>query len=196
MKSLNSYVNEWKLTGDSNVEIKKMITVESYEDLREIIIERYDENNKFIDLRDIDISNIDSFGDEYNGMYNQYYGYGLFYWLENVEIIDVTGWKTSKIENMEYMFDQCRKLKEIRGIATWDVSNVYTMENMFRECNELRTLNLSKWKPEKLDNAIGMFSYCNKLNEIKGIEKILSSHYIARKDAMFVECPAGKLISY
>jgi len=192
MKTFNTYVNEWKLTNDSKIEIKK-IKPESYEELRELIINRYIENDKILDLRDIDVSDITTFGNYYGKKHSDgimYEGWGLFYELNNVEIIDVTGWNTENIKNMEYMFDQLKNLKEIRGIKNWNISNVLTSENMFRQCESLRTLDLSRWKPQKLRSMDSMFDGCENLTEIKGIEK-WDTFTIEKKYCAFRECDAA-----
>ena len=48
---------------------------------------------------------------------------------------------------MEWMFNKCNKLKEIKGINKFNTINVITMRGMFQECNELEYLILSKFNP-------------------------------------------------
>ena len=43
------------------------------------------------------------------------------------------------------MFNNCRKLKEIKGINKFDTFNVRNMKAMFSQCNELKSLDLSNF---------------------------------------------------
>ena len=51
----------------------------------------------------------------------------------DVETLDVSGWKTSNVENMKEMFILCRSLKKL-DLSGWDTSNVENMVGMFWEC--------------------------------------------------------------
>lgn len=65
------------------------------------------------------------------------------------------------------MFRYCNSLTEIKGIEDLDVSNVIYMNYMFGDCYNITSLDLSKWDTSKVTSMLMMFSYCNKLNEIK-----------------------------
>ena len=108
---------------------------------------------------------------------------------------------------MEFMFDRCRKLKQIIGINKFNTIKVTNMRGMFNECNELKNLNLSSFNTtnvidlcimfqecfelEYLDisnfnltnakDISWMFNRCYKLKEIKGINNITSIKNIVKK---------------
>ena len=70
---------------------------------------------------------------------------------------------------MGFMFNNCHKLKEIKGINKFNTNNVTNMKAMFQECNELISLDLSNFNTSKVTDMGWMFNKCHKLKEIKGI---------------------------
>ena len=44
---------------------------------------------------------------------------------------------------MQFMFNKCHKLKEIKGINKFNTDKVTNMRAMFCECNKLENLNLN-----------------------------------------------------
>ena len=156
MKSLNQYIIEKILINKSSKFNK--IKVESKDQLEAIIQKRYNNNNSFIDLTDIDISELDDLS-------------GVFDFLNNkVEVIDISGWDTSNVTNMAYMFSRCKNLKNIIGIENLDVSKLEKANFMFDSCENLVELDLTKWNPVSLQYASYMFTRCSNLKIIKNIE--------------------------
>ena len=137
----------------------------------------------------------------------------MFENCNELEYLDLSNFKTSKVTNMENMFNQCYEIKEIKGINNFNTNNVTNMRCMFKDCNELKSLNLSNFNTfnvlnmskmfencfelESLDisnfntfNVIDMsfmFTKCYKLKEIKGIENFVFENVI-KIDEMFSEC--------
>ena len=73
---------------------------------------------------------------------------------------------------MEFMFDECYKLKEIKGINTFNTSKVQNMRAMFKECKEIEYLDLSNFNTSNVSNMEYMFCYCDKLKTLtKKLEK-------------------------
>ena len=155
MKSLNEYIIEKILINKSSKFNK--IKVESKDQLQSIIQKRYHSNNSFIDLTDIDISELDDL-------------LGVFFKLYNMEYVDISGWDTSNVITMADMFYYCTKLKKIIGIENLDVSNVEYANNMFYVCKKLVELDLTNWNPISLANMSHMFYNCSNLKIIKNIE--------------------------
>ena len=156
MKSLNQYIIEKILINKSSKFINK-IKVESKDQLQSIIEERYHNNNSFIDLTDLDISELDDLS-------------YVFDRLNEVEVIDISGWDTSNVITMDCMFRKCTKLKNIIGIENLDVSKLEDATSMFYGCENLVELDLINWNPVSLQNAQQMFFNCSNLKIIKNIE--------------------------
>ena len=76
---------------------------------------------------------------------------------------------TSEVKDMGWMFNECQKLKEIKGINNFNTSEVTNMSAMFQECYELEYLNLSNFNTHNVIDMEAMFNHCHKLKEIKGI---------------------------
>ena len=88
---------------------------------------------------------------------------GMFQLCNELEYIDLSDWNTGNVTNMDCMFSQCNKLKEIKGINKLKVNKVTSMKGMFQLCNELEYLDLSNWNTENVTNMEYMFSQCNKI---------------------------------
>ena len=154
MKSLNQYIIE-KILINKSSKLNK-IKVESHDHLFSIITERRNNNKSFIDLTDLDISELNDIS---------YIFYGL-----NMEVVDISGWNTSNVITMENMFSFCDKLKNIIGIENLDVSKLEDATSMFYGCENLVELDLTNWNPVSLQNAQQMFFNCSNLKIIKNIE--------------------------
>ena len=155
MKSLNQYIIE-KILINKKSKFNK-IKVESKDQLQSIIQKRYHSNNSFIDLTDLDISELDDLS-------------GVFGRSNKVEVINIYGWDTSNVITMEDMFCFCDKLKNIIGIENLDVSKLRCTNSMFYGCENLVELDLTKWNPVSLQNTSDMFYGCSNLKIIKNIE--------------------------
>ena len=156
MKSLNQYIIEKILINKSSKFIHK-IKVETREQLETIILERYNKNKSFIDLTDIDVSELNDLS-------------WIFIMLDNVEVVDISRWNTSNVTTMGYMFSQCSKLKKIIGIENLDVSKLKNANSMFYMCENLVELDLTNWNPKLLQKTRYMFYGCSNLKIIKNIE--------------------------
>ena len=156
MKSLNEYIIEKILINKGSKFINK-IKVESKDQLLSIIGERYNDNKSFINLTDIDVSELDDLSD-------------IFTRLNEVEVIDISGWDTSNVTSMDDMFRKCAKLKNIIGIENLDVSKLEDANGMFYMCENLVELDLTNWNTISLENMSYMFYNCSNLKIIKNIE--------------------------
>ena len=154
MKSLNEYIIEKILINKSSKFNK--IKVESKDQLEAIIQKRYNNNNAFIDLTDIDISKLDNLSSIFCGL--------------KLEVVDISGWDTSNVTAMAYMFSRCKNLKNIIGIENLDVLKLKRANFMFDSCENLVELDLTNWNPISLENAWSMFYRCPNLKIIKNIE--------------------------
>ena len=53
---------------------------------------------------------------------------------------DISKWKTNKVKNMSFMFENLKNIKYLPDISGWDTSNVENMKSMFHNCGELISL--------------------------------------------------------
>ena len=68
---------------------------------------------------------------------------------------------------MSYMFNECKKLKEIKGINSFNTNKVINMKAMFQLCNELEYLDLSSLNTSNVIDMGYMFYNCNKIKANK-----------------------------
>ena len=111
----------------------------------------------------------------------------MFNECKELEILDLTKFKTLNTMEMSYMFNQCYKLKEIKGINNFNTSKVTNMEFMFSQCFELKYLDLTNFNTSNVTSMYGMFNKCYKLKEIKGINNFNTSK-VTNMKVMFNEC--------
>ena len=71
--------------------------------------------------------------------------------------LDLSKWDTSKVTKMNSMFYGARGLKSL-GIGKWDTSQVTTMSDMFRGTRGLKNLDIGKWNTSKVTDMGSMFS--------------------------------------
>ena len=116
----------------------------------------------YLDLTNIDISNIDRFGYyEYDDSYHNVFENFMF------KTIDISTWKTTQVRDMSGMFSCCEELLEIKNIEDFDVSNVREMYSMFEDCKKIQHLDLSKWKLRDDVSFSRMFCNCQNLIDLK-----------------------------
>lgn len=140
LKQKNKHVNEdFKLSKNTTV---YSIVVKDVSELQKIIKKRYQKNNEYLDLRDIDISELTTLNTCTSGKSSEK---GLFEGCYETTTIDISSWKTTKIEDMSWMFFDCKKLCEIKGIEELDVTNVEWFKGMFYGCEKLKNVKLNKW---------------------------------------------------
>lgn len=161
MKQLTIYINEkLVLNKDTFKGPVYKYSPKTRDELQKAIAEIYknSEDKSILDLRSIDVSEIDNMYDLFN-----IYDYNCPPGIKTVKVIDISGWNTSNVENMSNMFCYFRELKEIKGIDELDVSNVEEMLSMFMACNNLTKLDLSSWNLASCKTISYMFEDCLKL---------------------------------
>ena len=105
----------------------------------------------------------------------------------NLYSIDLSNFDFSQIFNLAGLFNNCNKLKEIKGINKINTSNITNMRIMFQCCNELEYLDLSSFDTSNVNDMSWMFNECKKLKEIKGINNFKTSNVI-NMNTMFQCC--------
>ena len=162
MKPLNKYIQE-KLIINKDYSDGKIYHPKSFDELRNIIEDRYDKlgagtKRNPIDFNDIDVSNLDSF-------YSSFTGIGIFE-DTNFKYIDISDWDVSNIESMRGMFYLCKKLKSVGDISNWDVSKVSNISWMFYKCESFNQ-DISKWNVSNVRYHAYTFYNCPIKEEYK-----------------------------
>jgi len=141
MKTLNIYINEWKLTSDNNSSVgyRYKYFPKDEDELASIIAQKCKENEERPYLLDIDTSKITDmwslFSNGSNGVLKQY----------NVDpnkfiCLDLTSWDVSNVGNFVDMFYHCDNLKEIKGIENWNIDpEKVHIDGMFDRLKSLET---------------------------------------------------------
>ena len=180
MKQLSKYLAE-KLIINKDYRGANILTPKSFDELREIIEDRYDElgpgtKQNPIDFNDIDVSNIDSF-------YSSNIDIGIFE-ETGFKYIDISEWDVSNVKSTCYMFYGCEELESVGDISEWDVSNVTNMNSMFYNCKKFNQ-DISGWDVSNVTDMSYMFGYCESFN------KNISSWYVSSvidMSYMFYDC--------
>ena len=91
---------------------------------------------------------------------------GIFHNCSDLISLDLTNFDTTNITSMELMFNECHKLKEIKGINKFNTSKVSNMGAMFQKCNEIEYLDLSNFDTSNVTDMGWMFCQCNNLKSL------------------------------
>lgn len=107
-----------------------------------------------LDLSSWDISNV-------TGMY------GMFAYCGSLTSLNLSSWNTGNVIGMDSMFSGCNSLT-LLDLSSFNTSKVVNMSYMFSymQNSNLPKLDLSNFTTEKLEQAYGMFNWCNMLQEL------------------------------
>ena len=89
----------------------------------------------------------------------------MFMNLDTLTSIDVSGFDTSRVQNMSSMFSSCSTLSAL-NMGEFDTSKVTDMSYMFSYCSALESLDVSTFGTSKVTNMSGMFMYCSALTAL------------------------------
>ena len=79
--------------------------------------------------------------------------------------VDLSGWNTSKVTNMFFMFQDYSSLTTL-DLSNFDTSNVTGMGYMFKDCSSLTSLDLSNWNTTNVTGMSSMFYNCRSLTSL------------------------------
>ena len=115
----------------------------------------------------------------------------LFYKSSNITELNFSNFDTSKITNMEDMFDGCSSIISL-DLSNFDTSNVKYMGAMVSRCSSLKSLDLSQFNTSKVEDMGGMFADCSSIISLNlsnfntlNLKKIIS---------MFTRCYSLKFL--
>ena len=160
MKTLNQYIQE-KLIINKDYKDVKMYHPKSFDELRNIIEDRYKKlgpgtEQKPIDFNDIDVSNLDSFCDRNMGIFSR----------TDFKYIDISYWNVSNVKSMSFMFAYCEKLKSVGDLSNWDVSSIMSTHSAFSYCIKLKSFgDISGWDVSNVNDMGNMFECCESFNQ-------------------------------
>lgn len=89
---------------------------------------------------------------------------GMFSGSKVLEL-DLSGWDTSNVQDMSYMFGAAQHLSKL-NVADWDTSKVQDMSSMFSFMPALREINIGDWDTSKVQDMSSMFINTSNLKEI------------------------------
>ena len=100
-----------------------------------------------------------------SGGLNSDWDYQLFGGLDNLIDLDLSGFNTSKVIYMSYMFYGCSSLTNL-DLSGFDTSNVTEMSYMFRGCSSLTNLDLSSFDTSNAEYYNNIFDDCKQLRRL------------------------------
>ena len=101
--------------------------------------------------------------------------------------LNLSNFDTSKITNMELMFNDCHKLKRIDGLNQLNTCQVTNMGGLFQNCYEIENLDLSNFDTSNVTDIGNMFYNCYQLKYINGL-KNFNTHKVSIMSYMFYYC--------
>ena len=113
----------------------------------------------------------------------------MFANYNNLESIDLTNLKTSKVTNMRYMFESSKAT--ILDLSSFDTSSVTDMSRMFFASAAMEIKGLDKFNTSNVTNMNNMFSRSN-ATEIKGLNQFNTSN-VTDMSAMFYNSKATSI---
>lgn len=70
--------------------------------------------------------------------------------------LDLTGWNTGSVTDMESMFNDCRLLYRL-DLSNWDTRRVTNMRHMFANCVYAVEILVTNWDVSSADYMDGLF---------------------------------------
>ena len=114
------------------------------EKLQKYIKSEIKKQGEHVVIQNIDVSRIEDLSDLFRDI------------TDGVKTLDLSGWKTSNVKDMSWMFGGCKTLESL-DLSGWDVSNVKTMNDMFACCENIEYLDITDWDNSKFKNMCAMF---------------------------------------
>lgn len=89
----------------------------------------------------------------------------MFYGMNALEELDISGFNTSSVTSMSRMFEGCSSLKTL-DVTGLDTSNVTKLSHMFKDCSSLTELDVTGFDTSNVTEIEGMFTGCRSLTEL------------------------------
>ena len=102
-----------------------------------------------------------------------------------VKYVDTSLANTSKMDDMNSMFEGCTQLSSL-DVSNFDTSNVEYMGYMFNNCSNLQSLNVKNFKTSRVKNMQMMFYNCSHLGSLD-VSNFDTSN-VENMSSMFYNC--------
>ncbi|QDJ27909.1 hypothetical protein BHS01_04915 [Lactococcus paracarnosus] len=110
---------------------------------------------------------------------------GMFRDCTSLTNLDMSKFNTSTANNMNGMFRNCTALTSL-DLSNFDTSNVTTFQIMFSKCRSLKNINLSSFNTAKIKTMNGMFSQCTSLVSLNLSN--FNTANVTNMSKMFTQC--------
>ena len=103
--------------------------------------------------------------------------------------LDLSNFNTSSVTDMDGMFDGCSSLTTL-NLSSFNTSSVKSMDSMFRRCSSLTTLNLSNFNTSNVERMYRMFSYSLTTLDLShfNLDKCKTHKYQFNGSQLFYNC--------
>ena len=118
----------------------------------------------------------------------------MFEKCNGLSSLDLSNLDTNDVQNMKSMFESCSKLRIITLPETFDFLNVVDTSFMFKNVRLVRSLDLSKFTGQKLENMRYMFSGMTMLRELN--LSLLNPEKLIYMDHAFDSCTSLRSLSF
>ena len=115
----------------------------------------------------------------------------------SLEKLIVKDWNLSNVSQCSYLFSYCTSLNDIEiepskdsaGKPQLPFQSTISMSAMFYHCTSLKSVDVSKWDVENVQNFFAMFKECSALQSIKGLDNWNTTN-ANDMSSMFYNCNA------
>lgn len=120
---------------------------------------------------------------------------GFFEECSSLYSLDFTNFYSGPNTSNVYIFNQCEKLEEIKGLANLLTINVIDIQAMFGNCYQLKMVDFKNCNTSNVTDMNCLFYKCKTLKDIKGLD-YLKTGKVTNMRAMFYECEEIKHLYY
>ena len=89
----------------------------------------------------------------------------MFSWCSNVTSLDVSLFNTENVTDMSWMFERCFSLTSL-DVSNFNTSRVTSMHCMFIECYTLKSLDVSHFNTSNVTDMCAVFEGCTRLTSL------------------------------
>ena len=150
-------------------------------------------NLKFLDLSNIDITNVEYMTGMFNGCSSlKKIDFCCFKETINGTLIKNENIYIKKVKLINYMFRNCKSLQYI-NLTNWNLDNVHLTDQMFSNCVSLETVIFGKFQVHDVKNMGDLFYNCEKLKMID-LSRFKNTSNLVYMNNMFRNCKSLKEI--